>query len=117
MYLDIQAQVSDANPMAGLEGRSQCVRTLGESLAHCPQVFEREGVIRPGHLYDYLLAQAHSETNAEGKQVAKVSVEVLWDTLMRGLERMWPSGRLTIAGANMGDVWPNTLLADGIVCV
>jgi len=41
-------QVSDANPMAGLEGRTSLLISLSQALTSSPQFFGEEG--RPGNL-------------------------------------------------------------------
>lgn len=41
-------QVSDDNPMSGVESRAALLRCLGQSLLSHPDIFGTEG--RPGHL-------------------------------------------------------------------
>jgi hypothetical protein len=41
-------QVSESNPMTGLEGRSNLLANLGRALAASPEMFGAEG--RPGNL-------------------------------------------------------------------
>jgi len=76
-------QVSDANPLVGLEGRAALLRRLGEAVG------------RPGDLYDVMAARA-----VGGALPAPVILEVL-------LERLGPiwENRLVIDGVPMGDTW------------
>lgn len=104
-------QVSEENPMHGLHGRCDVVKAMGRSLSNCPEYFEREGLIRPGNVYDYLLRDAVDVTDAStGEQKKKVELATLWRVIMEGFQQMWPADRLQIDGVNMGDVWENALL-------
>lgn len=81
-------QVSDANPLVGLEGRAALLRRLGEAVG------------RPGDLYDVMAARA-----VGGALPAPVILEVL-------LERLGPiwENRLVIDGVPMGDTWRHPAL-------
>ncbi|KAI8097440.1 uncharacterized protein BX664DRAFT_326373 [Halteromyces radiatus] len=96
-------QVSDSNPMAGLEGRSNLLKRLADILTNESQYFEHEGLHRPGNLVDYLL----SKTTGDNKTV---QVDDIWQVVM-SLAPMWPA-RITIEGVPLGDVWPCTCLDD-----
>lgn len=90
-------QVTEANPLEGLDGRLSLLQGLGRVLP------------RPGALYDALAAR--------GGGTARAS-EVLGLVLER-LGPIWP-GRITLDGVNLGDVWPHSSLgppesADGLV--
>lgn len=76
-------QVTEANPLAGLEGRLALLQGLGRALP------------RPGTLYDML--------SAWGPRVP--AVEVL-GRVLESLGPIWP-GRITLDGVNLGDVWPH----------
>ncbi len=51
-------QVSDANPLVGLEGRVDLLRRLGQLVASKPEIFGRHDTPRPGGLFDQLAARA-----------------------------------------------------------
>ena len=51
-------QVSDGNPLIGVEGRADLLRRLGALLASKPEIFGRHDVPRPGGLFDHLSALA-----------------------------------------------------------
>ena len=76
-------QVSDDNPLAGLEGRAALLRRLGRTVG------------RPGALFDIMATRAR-----RGRLPATVILEVLLDAL----GPIWP-GRLSLAGRPLGDCW------------
>ncbi|TVP69275.1 MAG: DUF1688 family protein [Leptolyngbya sp. LCM1.Bin17] len=94
-------QVSDHNPLLGLEGRVTLLQTLGHTLRQQPHLFGADQP-RPGHLVDYWLQQAPQ---------GQLSAITLLQTILQGLGTIWP-GRVTLAGVNLGDVWPHPQLPD-----
>ncbi|KAH7175969.1 hypothetical protein EDB81DRAFT_771607 [Dactylonectria macrodidyma] len=97
-------QVSDGNPMLGVDSRAALLRSLGQSLLAHPDVFGAEG--RPGNLVDYLVSKTAGES-------ANLDVLVLWDVLQTLLIPAWPKNRTTIAGTPVGDAWPLSILQRG----
>jgi hypothetical protein len=91
-------QVSTTNPLAGCDGRVALMQKLGEAVAQQPLYFGHIAP-RPGHLYDYLRAQAEPE---HGTLPAATILAAVLDSLAP----IWPH-RVTINGVNMGDVWPH----------
>jgi hypothetical protein len=89
-------QVSEDNPLPGLPGRAALLRNLGRALQQAPDLFGKREP-RPGHLLDALRERA----GAGGIEATGVLHAVL-----TGLGSIWP-GRLTLAGVNLGDVWPH----------
>ena len=89
-------QVSEDNPLPGLPGRAALLRNLGRALQQAPDLFGKREP-RPGHLLDALRERA----GADGIEATDVLHAVL-----TGLGPIWP-GRLTLAGVNLGDVWPH----------
>lgn len=108
-------QVSDKNPLLGVEGRVKLLQKLGQSLVSKPEFFGTENG-RPGNLVNYLLAMSNlslpSVTGGVGgwglQQAAPVKQQLAASTVLSavlaGLSNIW-SGRLAIAGVNLGDVW------------
>ena len=87
-------QVSDSNPLVGVDGRVALLNALGQALAEHPRLFG-EGAPRIGNLFDFLKARAdHGELRARDILV----------TVLEGLSSIWP-GRIEIGGENLGDVW------------
>ncbi|KAL0088353.1 hypothetical protein J3Q64DRAFT_1329773 [Phycomyces blakesleeanus] len=101
-------QVTSANTMVGLEGRSNLLKGLSKVLEQQKKFFPTvDGQPRrPGNLVDYLLANVEEDDN--GKK--SVSIEKLWEVIM-SLADVWPA-RVTIEGVKLGDVWPCSCLED-----
>ncbi|RKP12528.1 hypothetical protein BJ684DRAFT_20942 [Piptocephalis cylindrospora] len=96
-------QVSEENPLVGLEGRNALLQRLGKAL-NSNQTFFGEGasgggsdkVHRPGNLLDHLLASSSSKT---------LQVRDLWRVVMQGFGPIWPASRTKLNGQSLGDVW------------
>jgi Protein of unknown function (DUF1688) len=94
-------QVSDSNPLVGLEGRAHLLRRLGKALLEQPDVFANKAtsaVPRPGGLFDY--AQRHTSA---------VTAHHLLRILLTTLTRIWPSGSV-LGDTPVGDCWPHPAL-------
>jgi hypothetical protein len=85
-------QVSDDNPLVGLEGRAELLRRLGDAVG------------RPGALFDIMAKHAE-----HGRLRAPVILEVL----LQALGPIWP-GRLSLGGQPLGDCWTHPAV-DGFV--
>lgn len=81
-------QVSDGNPLVGLESRAALLRKLGEVVG------------RPGALFDVMAARA-----VDGRLSAPVILEVL----LESLGPIWPR-RLSLAGVPLGDCWRHSAI-------
>lgn len=92
-------QVSNANPIAGLEGRTELLINLSQALKNTT-FFGADG--RPGNMLDYLIS--HPTTQASSIPI--VILPTLWGCLMDGLAPIWPSGRTSIDSTPLGDAWP-----------
>ncbi|PSM50828.1 DUF1688 domain-containing protein [Chroococcidiopsis sp. CCALA 051] len=92
-------QVSEDNPLVGLAGRVELLQKLGRSLLDFPQMFGNDNP-RPGNLVHYLLERSHH------KQLPAATV---LRAVLEGLGSIW-SGRIEIAGVNLGDVWHHPAL-------
>ncbi|BFZ59950.1 hypothetical protein YB2330_000972 [Saitoella coloradoensis] len=101
-------QVSEDNPLAGLEGRTELLNNLGKALRAKPEYFGKDA--RPGNILDYLLK--HPTTLGAGTPTPTVLVPTLWAALMHGFAPIWPAGRTTLSGdsTQLGDAWPTQLL-------
>lgn len=93
-------QVSEANPMSGLEGRAALLSRLAVALRDQVAMFGRDA--RPGNMVDYLIS--HPDTVAAAVPV--VPLPILWEVLMDGLSSIWPTTRTSIKGKSLGDAWP-----------
>jgi hypothetical protein len=93
-------QVSEANPLVGLEGRVDLLRRLGTLVASRPDVFGRHDTPRPGGLFDRLVMQADSR---------QLPAPMILSELLQQLGPIWPS-RLTLGGIALGDCWNHPAL-------
>jgi hypothetical protein len=103
-------QVSDANPLVGIEGRVMMLRRLGQVVIEHPQIFGQHDTPRPGGLYDALTAGSSART---------IRAPAILSELLLHLTPIWPS-RQSLAGVALGDCWPHPLLrtqdtTDGLV--
>lgn len=93
-------QVSDNNPLIGVEGRLTLLRNLGATISQKPDLFPGG---RPGGLVDYL----HTRY---GK---KITGPQLLRAVLDGLGEIWP-GRVKVAGVNLGDIWSYSKVPGGL---
>jgi hypothetical protein len=90
------------NELAGIEGRTWLLRSLGAVAAEAPALFGREG--RLGRLYDYWLPH----------RAGLPAMKLLYD-LLRAFGAIWP-GRLALGGRPLGDCWRHSAVpGDGLV--
>lgn len=85
-------QISETNPLVGLEGRAALLRNAGAALSALPDLFPGG---RIGGLYDHLMAQ---------RQEGQLPAKAILAALLEGLGPIWPE-RLNLAGFPLGDVW------------
>lgn len=88
-------QVSDLNPLVGLNGRADLLGRLGRLVASKPDIFGSRDTPRPGGLYDRLAMLADGQT---------LSAPTILTELLQQLGPIWPS-RLTLGGLALGDCW------------
>jgi hypothetical protein len=88
-------QVSDDNPLLGLEGRTDLLRRLGKLVTERADVFGLHDTPRPGGLFDHIAAQAKNGT---------IPAPAILSAVLNQLGPIWPS-RLELAGIPLGDCW------------
>ncbi|MBP9681330.1 MAG: URC4/urg3 family protein [Bacteriovorax sp.] len=93
-------QVSSTNPLVGVDGRLNLLKSLGKTIAEKKELFPGG---RPGNLVDYL-------NNRYGKSFTGPQ---LLRAVLDGLGEIWP-GRVRVAGVNLGDVWPYEKVPGGL---
>ncbi|KAH9859468.1 hypothetical protein IAQ61_011249 [Plenodomus lingam] len=93
-------QISETNPILGLESRANLLRSLGTSLLGQPEIFGKEG--RPGNVVDYMTKSS--------KDPSKLDVLLFWDILQTLLIPCWPKDRTSVNGKPIGDAWPLSTL-------
>ena len=87
-------QVSDSNPLVGLDGRVTLLRRLGDALAEQPDVFGADS--RPGRLFDALATTSSS-----------VAAHEILSLLLATLSSVWPAPN-HISSVALGDCWPHS---------
>ena len=100
-------QVSEDNPLLGLEGRAALLRRLGKQVHARPDLFPGG---RPGGLYDTLAARA------EG---GRLPAPDILELLLEAFGPIW-AGRIEVNGIPLGDCWRHPALrrddaSDGLV--
>jgi hypothetical protein len=87
-------QVSNDNPLTGVEGRAQLLAKLGSVVATSPQYFSE----RLGDLGLFLKRSAVND---------RLPASQILATVLGALGQIWP-GREKLAGKPLGDVWRHT---------
>ena len=99
-------QVTDSNPLVGVDGRVNLIQKLGEAVYSNNEIFPKG---RPGSIIDYLMNK-HGES---------FEVQDILDAVLRGLGPIWP-GRIMADEVNLGDVWHYSALGelskDSVIC-
>src|SRR3984893_13458084 len=93
-------QVTDANPLVGIEGRADLLRRLGQLVASKPDVFASRDTPRPGGLFDRLAMLTDDR---------QLPAPTILTELLQELGPIWPS-RLTLGGIALGDCWEHPAL-------
>lgn len=99
-------QVSDDNPLVGLQGRVELLKSLGAAMKANPEMFPSQ---RPGDLVTYLQKRHGKILDAKDVLAA----------VILGFGDIWP-GRTSYQGKNLGDVWhyaPFGEGIDGLICL
>lgn len=94
-------QVTQTNPLVGVDGRLLLLKNLGKTISAKKEIFPGG---RPGNLVDYL-SKRYGKTFT-GPQLLRAVLD--------GLGEIWP-GRIKIAGVNLGDVWKYDKSPGGLV--
>ena len=94
-------QVSDANPLLGLDGRVDLLRRLGQVVASKRDIFAQHDTPRPGGLFDRLAMLADDQR--------RLPATIILSELLQQLGPIWPS-RLTLGGIALGDCWTHPML-------
>ncbi len=90
-------QISDRNLLVGLAGRLTLLQQLGKALVESDRIPQNPA--RPGNLLDYWIEHYGM----------KLDAGTLLTEVLESFGAIWP-GRVTLAGANLGDVWPHPSL-------
>jgi len=93
-------QVSDGNPLVGLEGRAALLNRLGRVVATNPDIFGQVDDPRPGGLFDVIAATAED---------GSIRATAILEALLTHLGPIWP-GRIALGGVDLGDTWGHPLV-------
>jgi hypothetical protein len=94
-------QVTQKNPLIGLNGRLKLLQKLGEVLLTLPDLFGKENP-RPGNLVNYLLEKVENK---------KLAAETVFNAVLQGFSDIW-TGRIEVDKVSLGDVWFHSAVAD-----
>ncbi|ARU54547.1 phospho-2-dehydro-3-deoxyheptonate aldolase [Oleiphilus messinensis] len=98
--LETGFQVRDDNPLIGTQGRLALLHQLGEVINSCPAIFSKSR--RLGCLVDFFLASdANLETDNLETNTQDISVEVVFQELLKIFSIIWPQR----GDHSFGDVW------------
>jgi hypothetical protein len=96
-------QLSDSNPLDGIEGRRDLLRALGDTVVATPMIFGINDAPRPGGLFDHLAAHADK---------GSIAAPAILVALLDKLKSIWPS-RLSLGGIPLGDCWRHSSITVG----
>jgi hypothetical protein len=88
-------QVADDNPLPGLEGRAELLRSLGRLVGQRPDIFALHDTPRPGGFFDHLVAKTDG---------GPIPAPLILSELLLRFGPIWQS-RLTLGGVPLGDCW------------
>ena len=91
-------QVTEANPLVGVEERAILLRRLGEAMAEQPEIFGDIG--RPAGLFDTII----SPLGPDAPHTATVGAHTILSELLRTLSSIWPATN-AIGDMPLGDCW------------
>jgi hypothetical protein len=98
-------QITDSNPMIGIDGRIALLHRLGRITSENPHIFGRQDSPRPGGLFDLL---------ADNAQDLTIRAPSILTEVLTHFAPVWPS-RFTLGGVPLGDCWRHPLAMTGDV--
>lgn len=90
-------QVSETNPLVGLEGRFTLLKKLGQLLNDRQSPYFQGEIGRPSNFINFLKLKQSSD--------GTVSIDVLWEVVIKGFGAVWPPAGAKIDGVPLGDAW------------
>jgi hypothetical protein len=91
-------QVSEVNPLVGIEERAILLRRLGEVMSEQPEAFGDDG--RPSGLFDMMV----SPLGPEVRPTADVTAHDILSEILMTLSEIWPTSN-SIDTVPLGDCW------------
>jgi Protein of unknown function (DUF1688) len=93
-------QVSEENPLVGLEGRAALLRRLGDTMRANHRIFGVASAPRPAGLFDQLTTKAINKS---------LPASAILEIILLHLGSIWP-GRAKLGGLSLGDCWTHPLI-------
>ncbi|MBE3637906.1 URC4/urg3 family protein [Mangrovicoccus sp. HB182678] len=87
-------QVTEDNPLEGLEGRASLIAALGQAVEAQPAIFG--DAPRLGHVADHLAGLAGEDG---------LEAQAILDVILSSLAPIWGSDRPSLGGVPLGDCW------------
>ena len=97
-HLAAAFQVSEGNPLVGLESRAVLLRRLGEAMAEQPEVFGEDG--RPCGIFDMIITPFGTSV----PPTADVAAHDILSQILLTLSGIWPASN-SIGAVPLGDCW------------
>lgn len=94
-------QHSEANPLQAIEGRWLLLQNLAVAMQQHAEIFLRDGSVRLGHFFDYLVMKSEKGT---------ISALTILESVLSVFGSIWP-GRLAREGQNLGDCWSHSAVS------
>ena len=98
-HLAAAFQVSESNPLVGIESRAVLLRRLGEAMAEQPEVFGDEEQ-RPSGMFDMII----SPLGPAVPPTADVAAHDILSQILLSCSGIWPADN-AIGGIPLGDCW------------
>jgi hypothetical protein len=98
-HLKAAFQVTETNPLVGVEDRAILLRRLGEIMEEAPEVFGDE-VIRPSGIFDEMI----SPLGPDIPPTADVAAHDILSQLLASMQGIWPASNY-IGPVPLGDCW------------
>ena len=98
-HLKAAFQVTDSNPLAGIEDRAILLRRFGEIMEEEPEIFGDE-VMRPSGIFDEMI----SPLGPDVPPTADVAAHDILSQLLTSMQDIWPAGN-HIGRVPLGDCW------------
>ena len=92
-------QVTQTNPLVGIEDRAILLRRFGEIMAEQPEVFGND-VARPSGIFDEMI----SPLGPDVPHTADVAAHDILSQLLTSMQDIWPAGN-QIGHVALGDCW------------
>jgi len=95
--LKVGLQVSEDNPVVGLEGRFNLLKKLGKVIEDGSIPYFKGSKPRPSNFMTFLKSKANENSLIE--------IDALWEVVTKGFGAIWPPAGAKCDGKPLGDAW------------